>query len=102
MLSEKQWQKFHTDDESLARYWWSGDSDWFRSFSLVACLIRSTMYSYLGSDMHAISIVFLHSLLEQTSFHRETSSGKVKGKGTHEPKVQMAGAHNSFCSMKHA
>ena len=27
---------------------------------------------------------------------------EVKGKGTHEPKAQMAGAHTGFHSMKHA
>ena len=44
MTSEKQEQKFHTDDTSLPSLDLSSTSDWFEQISHVAWLIKSTTY----------------------------------------------------------
>ena len=44
MTSEKQVQKFHTDDTSLPSLDLGSTSDWFEQISHVAWLIKSTTY----------------------------------------------------------
>ena len=42
MMSEKQAQKFHTDDASLPRYEGSAFDNWLKQFSQAAQPIKST------------------------------------------------------------